>query len=149
MTDIETAKTKGAMALFGEKYGDEVRVLTMGNGFSVELCGGTHVSRTATLVCSRSPPRAARLGVRRIEAVTGAAALAWVAETEERLRDAAQVVKGSRDTVLDKLTALVERSRSWRKKSNSSRPRPRVLPVSDLAAGCTAVGWSYGAGTAC
>src|SRR5690606_20501524 len=115
-TDIETAKAKGAMALFGEKYGERVRVLTMGGGFSVELCGGTHVSRTGDIglfkIISGGGVAA---GVRRIEAVTGAAALAWVNAAEEQLREAAQLVRGSRDNLLDKLGGLLERNRQLEK----------------------------------
>ena len=141
LTDIEAAKTKGAMALFGEKYGDEVRVLTMGNGFSVELCGGTHVSRTGDIGLFKITAESGiASGVRRIEAVTGAAALAWVAETEERLRDAAQVVKGSRDTVLDKLTALVERSRQLEKEVEQLKAKAASAAGSDLAAAAQQLG---------
>ena len=141
LTDIEAAKTKGAMALFGEKYGDEVRVLTMGNGFSVELCGGTHVSRTGDIGLFKITAESGiASGVRRIEAVTGAGALAWVAETEERLRDAAQVVKGSRDTVLDKLTALVERSRQLEKEVEQLKAKAASAAGSDLAAAAQQLG---------
>src|SRR5690606_25991781 len=89
ITDIETAQARGAIALFGEKYGDEVRVLTMGGGFSVELCGGTHVSRTGDIGLFKIVSEGGiAAGVRRIEAITGAAALDWVNETEEQLRQA-------------------------------------------------------------
>jgi len=129
------------MALFGEKYGDEVRVLTMGNGFSVELCGGTHVSRTGDIGLFKITAESGiASGVRRIEAVTGAGALAWVAETEERLRDAAQVVKGSRDTVLDKLTALVERSRQLEKEVEQLKAKAASAAGSDLAAAAQQLG---------
>ena len=80
VTDIDTARAKGAMALFGEKYGDVVRVLTMGEaGFSVELCGGTHVARTGDIGLLRITSEAGvAAGVRRIEARTGEGALAWL-----------------------------------------------------------------------
>ena len=133
-TDIETAKSKGAMALFGEKYGDLVRVLTMGNGFSVELCGGTHVSRTGDIglfkITSESGVAA---GVRRIEGVTGAAALSWLNGAEEQLKEAAALVKGSRDNVLDKLAGLLERNRQLEKELDQLKARAASAAGSDLA----------------
>ena len=104
------------MALFGEKYGDNVRVLSMGQGFSVELCGGIHASRTGDIglfkIVSEGGVAA---GVRRVEAVTGAAALAYLNEAEQQLKEAAGLVKGSRDNLLDKLGALLERNRQLEK----------------------------------
>src|SRR3546814_2029826 len=92
------------MALFGEKYGDSVRVLTMGGGFSVELCGGTHVNRTGDIGLFKiTSEGGVAAGVRRIEAVTGAPALAYLNAAEEQLKEAANLVKGSRDNLLDKL----------------------------------------------
>lgn len=141
VTDIESAKNKGAMALFGEKYGDEVRVLTMGNGFSVELCGGTHVSRTGDIGLFKITAESGiASGVRRIEAVTGAGALAWVADTEERLREAAATVKGSRDNVLDKLSALVERSRLLEKEVEQLKAKAASAAGSDLASAAQQIG---------
>src|SRR5690554_5568057 len=111
-TDIDTAKAKGAMALFGEKYGERVRVLTMGGGFSVELCGGTHVSRTGDIGLFKIVSEGGvASGIRRIEAVTGELALAYLNAAEEQLKEAAQLVKGSRENLLDKLSGLLERNR--------------------------------------
>jgi len=141
VTDIESAKNKGAMALFGEKYGDQVRVLTMGNGFSVELCGGTHVSRTGDIGLFKITAESGiASGVRRIEAVTGAGALAWIADTEERLREAAATVKGSRDNMLDKLAALVERSRQLEKEVDQLKAKAASAAGSDLAAAAQQIG---------
>ncbi|MDO8711444.1 alanine--tRNA ligase, partial [Pseudomonas sp.] len=111
-TDIETAKKKGAMALFGEKYGDNVRVLSMGGDFSVELCGGIHANRTGDIgLLKIISEGGVASGVRRIEAVTGAAALAYLNAAEEQLKEAANLVKGSRDNLIDKLSAVLERNR--------------------------------------
>ncbi|MDG1580511.1 alanine--tRNA ligase [Pseudomonas sp. GOM6] len=133
-TDIETAKAKGAMALFGEKYGDDVRVLTMGGGFSVELCGGTHVSRTGDIgLLKITSEGGVAAGVRRIEAVTGAAALAWLNGAEEQLKEAASLVKGSRDNVLDKLSALIERNRQLEKELEQLKAKAASAAGNDLA----------------
>ncbi|AVO54942.1 alanine--tRNA ligase [Ectopseudomonas mendocina] len=133
-TDIETAKAKGAMALFGEKYGDHVRVLSMGGDFSVELCGGTHVSRTGDIGLFKiTSEGGVAAGVRRIEAVTGAAALAWLNGAEEQLKEAASLVKGSRDNVLDKLSALIERNRQLEKELEQLKAKAASAAGNDLA----------------
>jgi alanyl-tRNA synthetase len=140
-TDIETAKRKGAMALFGEKYGDQVRVLSMGGGFSVELCGGTHVARTGDIglfkIVSEGGVAA---GVRRIEAVTGEAALAYLNEAEEQLKEAAALVKGSRDNLLDKLSAMLERSRQLEKELEQLKSKAASAAGDDLASSALDVG---------
>ncbi|MBW4966149.1 alanine--tRNA ligase [Pseudoalteromonas sp. CR1] len=112
---IDDAKAKGAMALFGEKYDDEVRVVTIGD-YSIELCGGTHVERAGDIglfkIVSESGIAA---GVRRIEAVTGADAVAYVSEQEQQLSDVAALVKGDSASVLEKVTALLEKSKGLEK----------------------------------
>ncbi|CEA06223.1 alanyl-tRNA synthetase [Pseudomonas saudimassiliensis] len=134
VTDIETAKAKGAMALFGEKYGDQVRVLSMGGGFSVELCGGTHVERTGDIGLFRITAEGGiASGVRRIEAITGQAALDWVNESEEQLRQAAQLVKGSRDNLLEKLAAVVDRNRQLEKDLEQLKAKAATAAGNDLA----------------
>ncbi len=139
-TDIETAKSKGAMALFGEKYGDQVRVLTMGGGFSVELCGGTHVKRTGDIglfkIISEGGVAA---GVRRIEAVTGEQALAYLNTAEEQLKEAASLVKGTRDNVLDKLGAVLERNRQLEKELEQLKAKAASATGNDLASSAVEV----------
>ncbi|MCQ4311836.1 alanine--tRNA ligase [Pseudomonas stutzeri] len=133
-TDIETAKAKGAMALFGEKYGDQVRVLTMGGGFSVELCGGTHVKRTGDIglfkIVSEGGVAA---GVRRIEAVTGEQALAYLNGAEDQLKEAAALIKGSRDNLLDKLSSVLERNRQLEKELEQLKAKAASATGNDLA----------------
>ena len=111
----DAAVQEGAMALFGEKYGDEVRVVAMGSGdgnrgaYSIELCGGTHVRRTGEIGLFKIVSEAAvAAGVRRIEAVTGEAALALVAENERLLSDAAAALRTSPAELPDRVTALLE-----------------------------------------
>jgi alanyl-tRNA synthetase len=112
---LDEAVAAGAMSLFGEKYESDVRVLSMGD-FSMELCGGTHVERTGDIglfkIISESGVAA---GVRRVEAVTGQAALEWVVRTDQVLRDVAAMVRGSREDVDEKVRELVERSRRLEK----------------------------------
>ncbi len=112
MTPDEAIET-GAMALFGEKYGEEVRVVTMGvrgnSPYSVELCGGTHVSRTGDIGPFRIVSESAvAAGVRRIEAVTGQAALAQMAETESQMQEIAALLNVSSGQVADRVSALLE-----------------------------------------
>jgi alanyl-tRNA synthetase len=111
----EAAVAEGAMALFGEKYGDEVRVVSMGEGddgrpaYSIELCGGTHVHRTGDIGLFRLVGEGAvSAGVRRIEAVTGQAALAMIAESERRIEEVAGLLKSSPADVPGRVAILIE-----------------------------------------
>ncbi|MNX18798.1 Alanine--tRNA ligase [compost metagenome] len=134
-TDIETAKQKGAMALFGEKYGDNVRVLSMGGDFSVELCGGIHANRTGDIgLLKIISEGGVASGVRRIEAVTGAQALAYLNAAEEQLKEAASLVKGSRDNLIDKLSAVLERNRLLEKQLEQLQAKAASAAGDDLSA---------------
>ncbi|MCD5996787.1 alanine--tRNA ligase [Pseudomonas sp. CDFA 602] len=133
-TDIDTAKKKGAMALFGEKYGDSVRVLSMGGDFSVELCGGIHAKRTGDISLLKIVSEGGvAAGVRRIEAVTGAAALGWLNAAEDQLKEAATLVKGNRDNLLDKLTAVLERNRLLEKQLEQLQAKAASAAGDDLS----------------
>ncbi|EHQ5721828.1 alanine--tRNA ligase [Escherichia coli] len=113
--DLEAAKAKGAMALFGEKYDERVRVLSMGD-FSTELCGGTHASRTGDIglfrIISESGTAA---GVRRIEAVTGEGAITTVHADSDRLSEVAHLLKGDSNNLADKVRSVLERTRQLEK----------------------------------
>ncbi|WP_211829167.1 alanine--tRNA ligase [Kistimonas asteriae] len=141
LMDMDQARDAGAMALFGEKYGDEVRVLSMGtSGFSVELCGGTHVERTGdigSLVVVAETGIAA--GVRRIEALTGEAAQAWYENQEQRIQSVASLVKGSRDSVVGKVQTLVDRNRELEKEIQRLKQKLASAAGTDLVAGAIEV----------
>ena len=133
-TDIETAKQKGAMALFGEKYGDNVRVLSMGGDFSVELCGGIHAKRTGDIGLMKiTSEGGVASGIRRIEAVTGAAALAYLNAAEEQLKEAASLIKGSRENLVDKLSAVLERNRQLEKQLEQLQAKAASAAGDDLS----------------
>ena len=114
--DLESARNKGAMALFGEKYSAEVRVLTMGDGFSVELCGGTHAARTGDIGIFRIvSEQGVASGVRRIEAITGSAALTQVESNEDLLSQAGSLVRAENHNLADKLRALIDQNKKLEK----------------------------------
>ncbi|MFC5440414.1 alanine--tRNA ligase [Rhodanobacter ginsenosidimutans] len=123
----------GAMALFGEKYGDEVRVLKMGD-FSTELCGGTHVGRTGDIGLFKITGEAGvASGVRRIEAVTGAGALAWVADEERRLAEFAHLLSSSGDDAVEKLRQLFDRQKKLERELDALRSKAAGSATADLA----------------
>jgi len=114
--DLESAKGRGAMALFDEKYSAEVRVLTMGDGFSVELCGGTHATRTGDIGIFRVlSEQGVASGVRRIEAITGSAALAQVESNEDLLSQAGSLVRADNHNLADKLRGLIDQNKKLEK----------------------------------
>ncbi len=138
--DIDAAKDKGAMALFGEKYDDDVRVVSMGEA-SMELCGGTHVSRTGDIGLFKIVSEGGiAAGVRRIEAVTGAGALAWLGDTDAKLSRVAGLVKGARDSVVDKVGALLDRNRQLEKELEQLKGKLASAAGSDLAGQAEEVG---------
>lgn len=129
----DAAIDAGAMALFGEKYGDQVRVLSMGE-FSTELCGGTHVERTGDIGAFKIiAETGVASGVRRIEAVTGAAALAWYDEQLAKLDGIAGLVKSGRDDVLQKVTAVTEKSKQLEKDIAQLKAQQASSAGADLA----------------
>jgi alanyl-tRNA synthetase len=130
----DDAMAHDAMALFGEKYGAQVRVLTMGDGYSVELCGGTHVERTGDIGLFRIVSESGiAAGVRRIEALTGPGALAWSEQSEDLLESVATLVKGSRGDLTDKVAALLEENRRLSKDLDQARQKLAASQGSDLA----------------
>jgi len=130
----------GAMALFGEKYGDEVRVLKMGE-FSTELCGGTHVGRTGDIGLFKIASEAGvASGVRRIEAVTGDGALAYVADEERRLAELSQLLSSSGDEAVEKLRQLFDRQKKIERELESLRSKAAGSAIADLAAAAVDAG---------
>jgi alanyl-tRNA synthetase len=140
LMDYEEAVAGGAMALFGEKYDKDVRVLRIGD-FSLELCGGTHVERAGDIGFFKIMSEGGiASGVRRIEALTGEAALAYVEENDEILREVGSLVRGSREDLRDKVRDAVERARAMEREIRTLKDRLASGPGADLAAGAVDVG---------
>lgn len=134
LLDLEAAKKKGAMALFGEKYTETVRVLTMGDGFSIELCGGTHANRTGDIgVFRMNPDQGIASGVRRIEAVTGHKALQHIEQLEDLLSETAAILKADRDVISVRLKSLVEDNAALAKQVKALSGRLASQAGADIA----------------
>ena len=129
---MQEALDFGAMALFGEKYGEQVRVLKMGD-YSTELCGGTHVGRTGDIGLFKLVGESGvSAGVRRIEAVTGQGALDYVADEERRLAEAADLLGGNAGEVVDKIRALTDRQKKLERELETLKARAASSATSDL-----------------
>ena len=133
---MDDAISKGAMALFGEKYGDEVRVLSMGGDFSVELCGGTHASRTGDIGSVRvTNESSVASGVRRIEAVTGVRAIAYCDALQDTIGEVATVVRASGNNLADKVRQMLEDNRRLQKEVDTLKNKLANASGTDLMAG--------------
>jgi alanyl-tRNA synthetase len=133
--DYDSAVANGAMALFGEKYDKNVRVLRMGD-FSMELCGGTHVQRSGDIGLFKIVSEGGvASGVRRIEALTGQGALDYVEQNDGLLKDLAALVRGSRDDITDKVREQLERVKQMEREIRSLKDRLASGQGVDLAAG--------------
>jgi alanyl-tRNA synthetase len=131
---FDDAVAHGAMALFGEKYANDVRVLSIGD-FSMELCGGTHVQRAGDIglfkIVAESGVAA---GIRRIEAITGTVAYDWVVHTEQVLREVASLVRGGREDVDEKVRELIDRTRRLEKEVQQLKAKLATGQSGDLTA---------------
>ena len=132
ITSMDNAIEKGAMALFGEKYGNEVRVVNI--GYSTELCGGVHVERAGDIgLFKLISEGGVAAGVRRVEAVTGKGAISWVEEKSKQLDSIAALVKSSNAEVEEKVTQILDRSRALEKELDQIKSKLASQAGSDLA----------------
>ncbi len=136
VTDMETAKARGAVALFGEKYGESVRVLSMGrDNFSVELCGGTHVAHTGDIGLLRITTESGiAAGVRRIEAVTGKTALDFIDAQESKLHQICDLLKTGSDKVVERVTGLKQELKDLEKQLQDAKAQLASASSDDLMA---------------
>lgn len=133
LMELEEAKAKGAMALFGEKYDEKVRVLSMG-GFSTELCGGTHANRTGDIGLFRiSSESGTAAGIRRIEAITGQTALNSIYQQTDLLQDIAHLVKGDISSLNEKVKTTLDRTKQLEKELQQLKSQQAAQESSSLA----------------
>ena len=136
----DAAVASGAVALFGEKYGDSVRVLSLGE-FSTELCGGTHVKRTGDIGLFKIVAEGGvAAGIRRIEAITGEGARSYLNLGEHYLAEIGRLVRGGREEAVAKVTALIERSRRLEKELEAAKAKLATGKGVDIAAGAVDIG---------
>ena len=132
ITTMDEAVKQGAMALFGEKYGDEVRVVNI--GYSTELCGGVHVERAGDIGLFKfTSESGVAAGVRRVEAVTGTGALAWVEERSNQLESIASLVKSGVGGAEEKVSLILDKSRSLEKELEQLKSKLAAQAGSDMA----------------
>ena len=132
LCNIDLAKAKGAMALFGEKYGDNVRVLTMGD-FSIELCGGIHAKRTGDIGLFKIITESAvAAGVRRIEAVTGENAIEWLHNQQRILIQSADLLKSDVNTLVEKIQQLQDKAKKVEKELQGLKEKAAMQAGSDF-----------------
>ena len=132
---MDEAKNRGAMALFGEKYGDRVRVVNIGGEFSVELCGGTHVGRTGDIgLVKVSGESSVAAGVRRIESVSGMRAVQFCDQQQDSITDIASIFRGSRSGLSDKVQGLIEDNRQLQKELDKLKAKLANASGNDLMA---------------
>ena len=130
---LEAAKAKGAMALFGEKYSEQVRVLTMGD-FSIELCGGIHAKRTGDIGLFKIVTETAvAAGIRRIEAITGETAIEWLQHQQTLLNQSAELLKSDVNSVTDKISLLQDKCKKVEKELQTLKEKAALQAGNDLA----------------
>ena len=130
--DIDAAKAKGAMALFGEKYGDVVRVLSMGD-FSIELCGGIHAKRTGDIGLFKIVSESAiAAGIRRIEAITGENAINWLHQQQQIIQQSADLLKSDANSLVDKILQLQEKAKKTEKELQQLKEKAAMQTGADL-----------------
>ncbi|TDF38583.1 alanine--tRNA ligase [Alteromonadaceae bacterium M269] len=132
LMDLDAAKASGAMALFGEKYDEKVRVVSMG-GFSVELCGGTHVKQTGDIGLFKIIAEGGiAAGVRRIEAITGETAVQWMQQQSDDVNALASMLKTDTQSIADKITQLQEQNKALEKQLEQAKKKLASQAGSDL-----------------
>lgn len=132
LMQIDAAKEKGAMALFGEKYDDEVRVVSMGPS-SIELCGGTHVSRTGDIgLCKIISEAGIAAGIRRVEAVTGMAAIQYLHQTDNTVNTVASLLKGEASSLVEKVEQTLSRNKTLERELRQLKEKMASQQGSDL-----------------